>query len=75
LKLSKFDRYKKDGESYYVYPHKHCQKCGQMIEENLTYCSECYNKLQERKKKKKKFRLGKRNKKSKDSQDKQIIEN
>jgi len=53
--LSKFERYKKKGDSYYVYPHKHCQKCGQMIDESLTYCPQCYAIIQE-KKKKKKFR-------------------
>jgi len=52
--LSKFDRYKKKGESYYVYPHKHCQKCGQMIDESVTYCSDCYKELKEKKNKKKK---------------------
>jgi predicted nucleic acid-binding Zn ribbon protein len=59
--LSKFERYEKKGESYYVYPHKHCKQCGQMIEESLTYCSECYQKLKEKKKKKKnkRFRIKK----------------
>jgi len=40
--VSKFERHSKKGESYYVYPHKHCQKCGQMIEESSNYCPECY---------------------------------
>ena len=30
----------------------HCKTCGQMIEESLTYCPECYQKIKERKKKK-----------------------
>ncbi len=51
--MSKFERHTKKGESYYVYPHKHCQTCGQMIEESLNYCSECYKKLKEKKEKKK----------------------
>ena len=51
--MSKFERYKRKGESYYVYPHKHCQKCGQMIEESVNYCSECYKVLKEKKEKKK----------------------
>jgi len=51
--VSKFERYKKNGESYYVYPHKHCQKCGQMIDESLNYCPECYKELKEKKEKKK----------------------
>ena len=50
--MSKFERYKKKGESYYVYPHKHCQRCGQMIEESITYCSDCYKKIKEKKEKK-----------------------
>ena len=54
--LSKFERYSKKGDSYYIYPHKHCKKCGQMIEESLTYCSDCYNVIQEKMKKKKRFR-------------------
>jgi len=51
--MSKFERHTKKGESYYVYPHKHCQKCGQMIEESVNYCSECYKELKEKKEKKK----------------------
>ena len=51
--MSKFERYKKRGESYYVYPHKHCQKCGQMIEESINYCTDCYKELKEKKEKKK----------------------
>ena len=52
--MSKFERYQKKGETYYVYPHKHCKTCGQMIEESLTYCSDCYKKIKEKKSKKKK---------------------
>ena len=63
--MSKFERYKKKGDSYYVYPHKHCKTCGQMIEESLTYCSECYQKIKEKKKKKKKERMN--NKKPKEN--------
>jgi predicted amidophosphoribosyltransferase len=51
--MSKFERHTKKGESYYVYPHKHCQKCGQMIEESLNYCPECYKELKEKREKKK----------------------
>ncbi|MHA1254019.1 MAG: hypothetical protein ACTSPS_00320 [Promethearchaeota archaeon] len=51
--MSKFERHGKKGESYYVYPHNHCQKCGQMIEESLNYCPECYKELKEKKEKKK----------------------
>jgi len=47
--LSKYERYKKKSEEY-IYPHKHCKKCGQIIEEGITYCSDCYKKLQEKKK-------------------------
>jgi len=64
--LSKFERYKKKGDSYYVYPHKHCKKCGQMIEESLTYCPECYKIIQE-KKKKKRFKRKKESEKQEDS--------
>lgn len=51
--MSKFERYQKTTDSYYVYPHKHCKQCGQMIEESLTYCPECYQKVKERMDKKK----------------------
>lgn len=68
--MSKFDRYKKKGEDYYVYPHKHCQACGQMIDESLTYCEDCSKKIQERKEKKKKRNLFKKKEKSNNSQDK-----
>ena len=57
--MSKFERYKKKGDSYYVYPHKHCQKCGQMTDESITYCPECYIVIQEKRKKKKRFKKGK----------------
>lgn len=53
--MSKFERHKKKGDSYYVYPHKHCKKCDQMIDESFTYCPPCYAIMQE-KKKKKRFR-------------------
>ena len=52
--MSKFERHKKKADSYYVYPHKHCQKCGEMIEESVNYCPDCYNIIQEKQKKKKK---------------------
>ena len=64
--MSKFERYKKKGDSYYVDPHKHCKKCGQMIEESLTYCPECYKIIQE-KKKKKRFRKKKESEKQNNS--------
>jgi len=47
--LSKFERYKIKDETY-IYPHKHCKKCGAMITEAFTYCTECYNSLKEKKK-------------------------
>ena len=50
--MSKFDRYKKQQGEQYIYPHKHCAKCGEMIEESVTYCSNCYEQLKQRKKKK-----------------------
>ncbi|TFF85997.1 MAG: DUF2116 family Zn-ribbon domain-containing protein [Promethearchaeota archaeon] len=49
--MSKFERYDKKTESY-IYPHKHCKKCGKMIKESYTFCPECYKVLQEDKKKK-----------------------
>ena len=49
--MSKYERYKKQSVEY-IYPHKHCKKCDIMIEEGITYCSECYNTLQEKKRKK-----------------------
>ena len=54
--MSKFERYAKKGDSYYIYPHKHRQKCGQMIDESVNYCPDCYNIIQEKMKKKKRFR-------------------
>jgi len=41
--LSKFERYKKKAEPY-IYPHKHCDKCGEMITEAFKFCPECYEK-------------------------------
>ena len=49
--LSKYERYKKQSVEY-IYPHKHCKKCDKMIEEGITYCSECYAILKDNKKKK-----------------------
>lgn len=49
--MSKYERYKKQSVEY-IYPHKHCKRCDKMIEEGITYCSECYTILQEKKKKK-----------------------
>jgi predicted nucleic acid-binding Zn ribbon protein len=49
--MSKYERYKKQSVEY-IYPHKHCKKCEKMIDGGITYCSECYNTLQERKRKK-----------------------
>ncbi len=57
--MSKFDRYKKQQGEQYIYPHKHCSKCGEMIEEALTYCAKCYEQL---KQKKKKRRFGRKSK-------------
>ncbi|MBY8983779.1 MAG: hypothetical protein KGD65_01795 [Candidatus Lokiarchaeota archaeon] len=49
--MSKFERYKKKTEIY-IYPHKHCKTCEEMISEAFTYCPECYKKLKEKKKRK-----------------------
>ena len=49
--MSKFERYKKKSEPY-IYPHKHCKKCGEMIKETFTYCSECYEQLKQKKERK-----------------------
>ncbi|MFW9894861.1 MAG: DUF2116 family Zn-ribbon domain-containing protein [Candidatus Thorarchaeota archaeon] len=49
--MSKFERYKKKAEPY-IYPHKHCKECGEMITEAYTYCPECYKKLKEKKRRK-----------------------
>ena len=59
--MSKFDRYKKTDELY-IYPHKHCGTCGEMIEEAHNYCPECYRKMQEKKKNKRRLRFKKREK-------------
>lgn len=51
--MSKFARYKeKEDDSYYIYPHKHCSQCGDMIDEASKYCKECYEKIQDKKQKK-----------------------
>jgi predicted nucleic acid-binding Zn ribbon protein len=49
--LSKFERYKKKAEVY-IYPHKHCKECNEMITEAFTYCPECYNKIKTKKRRK-----------------------
>jgi len=49
--LSKFERHKKKTEED-IDPHKHCKRCGEMIEEAFTYCSDCYTKMKEKKEKK-----------------------
>ncbi len=49
--MSKFERYKKKVETY-IYPHKHCNNCGEMISEAFSYCIECYKKRKKKKKKK-----------------------
>ncbi len=49
--MSKFERYRKQIEED-IYPHKHCKRCGEMIEEAYTYCSDCYDKLKQKKEKK-----------------------
>lgn len=60
--MSKFERYKK-GDEPYIYPHKHCKKCGEMIDEGLTYCPQCYEKIQKKKDKESFWkRIFKRNK-------------
>ena len=48
--MSKYERYKKQSIEY-IDPHKHCKKCDKMIGEGITYCSECYTILQNKKKK------------------------
>ncbi len=65
--MSKFDRYKKQQGTEYIYPHKHCAKCGEMIEESITYCSNCYEQLKQ-KKQKKRFRMKKRTLESTETQ-------
>lgn len=49
--MSKFERYKKKVETY-IYPHKHCKNCEEMISEAFSYCTGCYNKKKEKKKRK-----------------------
>jgi len=49
--MSKFERYKRKTDIY-IYPHKHCRSCDEMISEAFSYCSECYNKKKEKKKRK-----------------------
>jgi len=60
MTLSKYERYKKKADDY-IDPHKHCKRCGQMIEEAYTYCSDCYRKMKE-KKQKKRFRFKRKQK-------------
>ncbi|MDX1798961.1 MAG: DUF2116 family Zn-ribbon domain-containing protein [Candidatus Lokiarchaeia archaeon] len=47
--MSKFERYNTKADTY-IYPHKHCKKCGAMITEAFTYCTDCYNSLKKKKK-------------------------
>jgi uncharacterized OB-fold protein len=49
--MSKFDRYKVKSEEE-IFPHKHCKKCGEIIEEAYTYCANCYSSLKAKKQKK-----------------------
>jgi predicted nucleic acid-binding Zn ribbon protein len=49
--LSKFERYKGKGEKS-IYPHKHCERCGNMIKESYTYCPDCYEIIKEKEQKK-----------------------
>ncbi len=49
--MSKFERYKTKVETY-IYPHKHCKNCGEMIAEAFSFCTECYKKTKEKKKSK-----------------------
>ena len=64
--MSKYERYKKQSVEY-VYPHKHCKRCDRMIEEGITYCSECYSILQEKKEKKKWYNFKKKKQKTEES--------
>ena len=64
--MSKYERYKKQSVEY-VYPHKHCKKCERMIEEGITYCSECYTILQDKKQKKKWYKFKNKKQKSEES--------
>ncbi|MHA1724342.1 MAG: DUF2116 family Zn-ribbon domain-containing protein [Promethearchaeota archaeon] len=64
--MSKFERHKKSDEPY-IYPHKHCLKCGNMIDEAHTYCSACYKKMQQKKSKKRKRRWFKKKKNDKNN--------
>ena len=59
--MSKFERYKKIAEED-IYPHKHCKRCGEMIEEAYNYCSNCYEKIKEKKDRKwyRRFRKSKK---------------
>ena len=61
--MSKYDRHKKKVDDY-IYPHKHCKKCGQLIEEAYTYCPNCYEKLKQKKERKWYSRIFKRKKAS-----------
>ncbi len=64
--MSKYERYKKQSVEY-IYPHKHCKKCERMIEEGITYCSECYTILQDKKQKKKWYKFKNKKQKSEES--------
>jgi len=74
--LSKFDRYKKTTDDY-IFPHKHCKRCNEMIEEAYTYCPSCYVKISE-KKQRKWYMFWKRGKKeeseSKEQENKEVEE-
>lgn len=61
--MSKFERYSKKTDVY-IFPHKHCKKCHNMIDDSLSYCPECYELLKQKKEKKRfKFKKKKKDKK------------
>ena len=64
--MSKYERYKKQSVEY-IYPHKHCKRCDKLIEEGITYCSECYTILQDKKQKRKWYKFIKKKQKAEES--------
>ena len=64
--LSKYERYKKQSDVY-IYTHKHCKKCDKIIEEGITYFSECYAILQYKKERKKWYKFKKKKQNAEES--------
>ncbi|MFO8019337.1 MAG: hypothetical protein R6U96_11930 [Promethearchaeia archaeon] len=54
--MRNYGKYRKKKEEPYIYPHKHCAKCGKMMDETQgKWCKECYEKIKKKEKEEKSF--------------------